>query len=1818
MRSLVLNQMMERIPEIVFKWYHSLFSKRVDLVCDYAGNELFLIELDSLLLFCFSDPRIDFCEGFQLLHAVYTVEKLLRGLLSRKCNFHIVCFDQNEELCVPPTADPKHHTKYLLARSVIVRHLQRNLPPDSNILVRRFSSFTDVAFSSYLNDTGVYFVMCHDGAATGSGKSKESVMSRTQSIPGKALQASRKLDNISDAADRMESFSLASKSELFRKLNLRVMISWFISNQYNVALINELQFVDTKALIMVLEFSRLKDTQDFSAWYGMGLSNRHLTRSSSRLDDLKQVDHLSERDVITILAIRDAVEADQVSNDEALSFLLHSAALHFLPLKNRRIQKLDGVLNIQHVTHSFTQSALSLLRDPAFMGQLDGRGLSCNLADLLDGFLLAMTIHNREFCRVLLTNHNLKTKFETLSATLSHLCGRQIVRKTKAPRAIDTKTHALFSSISIERSLLPFKNPVFDKHLAPIHLRIANHPSTCVAPGQSKIFKELSHWHNHRKAIVLKGPPLQEGWFARRRNQWFMAEMQVYAASLTNAAGKVLEPETVIAGQSSPSSKQAKIAQLSKSVRSQQVVKETSSKGVKKPGNPTKKSGKAAALEAAAAIKAEKAQSKADVDAAFWKARCKEILSQADPQVCYILAKNYLQSLNTTDVLGPEVELFMIDCLLRIWTDSRKSKDGVAGMGIAALIWDTYLRLSKVKTGMTQDIVPALEAISKMLGFPLISFQPNGPNRPLAFTCLIPKQQKQQSLTPGHRDLLIPSGPSKFQLEHCGPYLDRAIDSAPDPRVSFHPDAWQRKVLDAIDDGKSLFVVAPTSAGKTFISFYAMKKVLQASDDDVVVYVAPTKALVNQIAAEIQARFSKAFKRPGRSVWGIHTRDYRINNPTGCQVLVTVPHLLQIMLLAPSHAEKKNSWSYRIKRIIFDEVHCIGQADDGVVWEQLLLQAPCPIIALSATVGNPKEFSDWLSSTQEANGNELVTVQHQHRYSDLRKFIYVPPKKFCFLGLPDLPLIHTPGLDGTEAFAFVHPVASLINKSRGMPNDLSLEARDCLRLWECMAKYETKKYPLPPTLNPDHALPNVIKKIDILKWEADLKAVLLKWMDDDNSPFEKVHQELSKGLSQPVSRNILITKHNCDDKCKNREVIADDLLSTILPALADLHSKDALPGIVFNYDRRMCEKLARTVINELEEKEEVWKQSSPVWKKKIAEFEKWLRDQEDAKARAKAVKKVGKKKGKRGNEDDGDEDKKVSKAEREREAGSAEPSKWAGFDPGTPVDGFHFAGIKKVAPSELQDFQHQIRNRGVDEWLVNGLERGIGVHHAGMNRKYRQVVEILFRKGFLRVVIATGTLALGINMPCKTVVFAGDSVFLTALNYRQGAGRAGRRGFDVLGNVVFLGIPTAKVFRLLSSRLPDLNGHFPITTSLVLRLATLLHESNNSQFAIKTINSILSQPRLYLGSPDSKLAVLHHLRFSIEYLRRQSLLDMDGAPLNFAGCVSHLYYTENAAWAFHALLCAGYFHDLCQDIDANPERVCLTLMLVLSHIFGRQPCKRSDEEFVKHVIKRSSSIVFLPPLPKQAKKTLHAHNEETLAIFQTYVKTYADQHLHEPDDKLPLTQLRIGSDEIFSMSANMLLPSTLVRSPFIALSGHGDRFDTISELCSTVRSGVFLEEAVVPYLPIYPEESDTPLNAYLYDFYKHGDVKALKQANKIRSSDVWFYLNDFSLVLATIVTSLTNFMKLSPKSDVDMIDIMGSGDANEEQQDDKAINMQDAQNSGCGDEKEQEGSKLLEAEDDDDFSDYVDSKDDSEFINVLKAFKIVQEEFNEKFKKMWA
>lgn len=639
------------------------------------------------------------------------------------------------------------------------------------------------------------------------------------------------------------------------------------------------------------------------------------------------------------------------------------------------------------------------------------------------------------------------------------------------------------------------------------------------------------------------------------------------------------------------------------------------------------------------------------------------------------------------------------------------------------MTWSNYTDSSKLP--LTEDAVSQLRVLEESLQ---IAFRHNAAlspaiGRPLAFKPFALK---------GMRLLPLGTTPREFLLEHCGPYLERSFDSAPDLRVpSFHPDAWQRKVLDAIDADKSVLVVAPTSAGKTFISFYAMKKVLQANDDDILVYVAPTKALVNQIAAEVQARFSKHYgNREGRSVWAIHTRDYRVNSHKGCQILVTVPSILQILLLAPVNAKRPSDFSRRIKRIIFDEVHCIGQSDEGVIWEQLLLLAPCPIIALSATIANPDEFKSWLEQSQNAKGFELEMIVHSSRYSDLRKFLYDPVSSVSeFTGLSPVERLPFPGLDSelrgidSTPFLFLHPIASVVDRNRDTLNDANLEPRDCLSLWNSMKTHQNSEYPISPSLDPESILPEIIQKSDVVRWETALKGQLAAWMADPKSPFDAVQEELRGHRYSQLAHSYFEAagsgpgEPSVDTPGNWPRVSSRSVFSLV----TDLRASGALPAILFNYDRTKCEAIAARLLQILTMAESKYRKTDPAWIAKMAEFEAWKKTRDVARAKQ-TKKKASTRAAGRRVDNDGDDQGKVHS---EREAASRDVSKWESFDPDAPLAQFSFADTTKTSSEELEERLQTIATNTVSQPFIDALRRGVGVHHAGMNRQYRQVCVLL-------------------------------------------------------------------------------------------------------------------------------------------------------------------------------------------------------------------------------------------------------------------------------------------------------------------------------------------------------------------------------------------------------------------------------------------------------------------------------------------------------------
>jgi ATP-dependent RNA helicase HelY len=162
------------------------------------------------------------------------------------------------------------------------------------------------------------------------------------------------------------------------------------------------------------------------------------------------------------------------------------------------------------------------------------------------------------------------------------------------------------------------------------------------------------------------------------------------------------------------------------------------------------------------------------------------------------------------------------------------------------------------------------------------------------------------------------------------------------------------------------------------------------------------------------------------------------------------------------------------------------------------------------------------------------------------------------------------------------------------------------------------------------------------------------------------------------------------------------------------------------------------------------------------------------------------------------------------------------------------AEIREVVEERTRELpESDLAVLGYWEWR-EALERGVAAHHAGMLPAFKEAVEELFVRGLVKAVFATETLALGINMPARTVVlerlvkFNGEShVDLSPGEYTQLTGRAGRRGIDVEGHALVLwrpGMDPKQVAGLASTRTYPLKSSFRpgynMAVNLVNRLGT--------------------------------------------------------------------------------------------------------------------------------------------------------------------------------------------------------------------------------------------------------------------------------------------------------------------------------------------------------------------------------------------------------------
>ncbi|KAI6233832.1 hypothetical protein M3Y99_00875100 [Aphelenchoides fujianensis] len=974
-----------------------------------------------------------------------------------------------------------------------------------------------------------------------------------------------------------------------------------------------------------------------------------------------------------------------------------------------------------------------------------------------------------------------------------------------------------------------------------------------------------------------------------------------------------------------------------------------------------------------------------------------------------------------------------------------------------------------------------------------------------------------------------------YQLYHGGRLVDVQSDPQEDDRVTgFWPDAWQRNMLDVVDRNDSALIVAADLGGQD---------VLRQSNENVVVYVCPSKALMNQVCGSVYSRFRNKPLVGNTVLFGTMVTEF-FENALNCQVLVTIPQVCSSRPPEP----KIQEFVARIRYVILDEVHCINASKQGHIWEHIFLLIQCPFLALSATVSNVDVLHNWLNDAEvkkSGNTRKVELIVYKERWSELELSIQKLkdcPKEANFtrdnelflkgISLGDIKsgrssvagsLMSVNEEGNLHYFTPYSVYAPEKIKMFSVPDDQQLTARQIVELYTIMAEVDEKtKQEFEPskffgyksgTLDMVWLTRNMIRKL-----ESGLKERFLHWLYHDKEKSEKVFEKLGEDVREDFEKRM---------KPFNMFRTA---LYNVVPLLEELKGSDMLPAICFNENREFCEQLAMHVFTEMDIREKLYMET-PEFKRRF-NFKAEDRLAKLAK-RKRDVKEDDKKKGgppeDEPPEDDSSNDQFAALRMKLKEALS------------------QFKLMGRAVDEELYDktVQRLVTRSGSRQstkLLLKLFERGIGFHHDGLNAAERGTVEILFRNGNLGILFSTATLALGMNMPCKTVVFGIDTPQLTPLQFRQMSGRAGRRGYDPAGTVIFMALPTSKIRRLLTASLATLRGNVPYTASFLLRLFTYINGNpeeyqTREEIADAYKNKLISESvattlleKLKLkestgkkseadktslmtkeGRVNATLTLLKQsfalytrhgkkegvfsevmkalTYFNIQLLRKLQLIDEDGETTGFAKIAVHLGVYEPGNLLFVHLLQVGAFHKLCTQMKDTPKEFNETFVLILAHLFTnrRLPISENKEE----------NPIALIRMPQIFEELIGTYNAET--------------------EKLLLACLQL------------FFPSQRIDNEYFRLSGHSGISLSVAQIVSTLDDDICLDPAFIPAFCENFDHRGRPIlrNSYAYDFYIHGSKDQLISDNKLDISEVWYAVNEFNRVLQSLQEVLNYSAKMN-------------------------------------------------------------------------------------------
>lgn len=626
-------------------------------------------------------------------------------------------------------------------------------------------------------------------------------------------------------------------------------------------------------------------------------------------------------------------------------------------------------------------------------------------------------------------------------------------------------------------------------------------------------------------------------------------------------------------------------------------------------------------------------------------------------------------------------------------------------------------------------------------------------------------------------------------------------------------DDWQRTVLGHIDQNHSMIVCAPTSSGKTVLSSYV--SVVGGK----VLFIVPTDPLAWQVAALFQAmvKGTVALITEGTTFL-----------PQGFRIAVGTPRAVESTLV---------DIGYDFQYAVYDEVHDLNGAE-GDAFERIIKAVTCPFLALSATIGNAKKLQSWW---QSHHPREVHMMEYKGRFINLQRLIWQEESKE----------------DGKKSQELVslHPCAGItldyLTKDGFESGDLAFTPRDTFALWKAMKKYyalelvedvDPHKFFAEKDASEDAASTIAKKdkkssKSSSKKEKSSKKSKSKKGeADDDDGDYEldlgkrshritlleskqyedvvkrrlqelsvkepKATQELLDFFAPPESlRNATVEVVSVSDSSPTSSVDVYGLIN-------DLSSKNLVPAIAFQLDSVRCRQLFDQLLASVEAAETA---KYPNFREKVQlEYAEWEKNQAAAKKREAKVKAK-------------------DKEDTERESQAFEEK--AAPDIYAPHPDFVLTphGYRLTA-TEFKEIKWQLRRELSEDSddghpLVRSLRRGIGIYNQNLPAAYLRVVQSLAQAGRLAVVFSDDSLAYGVNMPFRTCCFCEDTSedSLTSLMVQQMAGRAGRRGLDRQGNLVFAGLSWSRIQFLMRGLLPDVTGRKSLYPTIALQRLLSTH-----------------------------------------------------------------------------------------------------------------------------------------------------------------------------------------------------------------------------------------------------------------------------------------------------------------------------------------------------------------------------------------------------------